>query len=203
MKNEIILIDARELKPTQICLGFKEIEHNLNIFKNSSNEEYIKILNHKIVPIVKGPKNKFYLIDRHHHSRSVIEFGKNMVMARIIEDWSTFDYNDFFKEMEKKKYLNLFDENGKTTQITDLPFDLMNMKHDWFRSLSWAIRENKGYSKKVNEIPFYEFRWAEIYREYVSEKMVKEYFELSVKICLDITKSENGRKQIIEKIGTF
>lgn len=54
MKNEIILIDARILKPTQICLGFKEIESNLNIFRNCTNEEYIKILNHKIVPVVKG-----------------------------------------------------------------------------------------------------------------------------------------------------
>lgn len=150
-----------------------------------------------------GHNNDFYLIDRHHHSRSVIDFGKNMVMAKIIEDMSHLNYKDFCKEMENKKFLNLYDENGVLKKIEDLPDNLTNMKHDWFRSLSWAIREQKGYTKKVNEIPFYEFRWAEIYRNYVSEKLVKEYFELSVQICLEITKSENGKKQIIEKIGTF
>jgi hypothetical protein len=199
-KNETLLYDVKKLKPTQFCLGFKEVEFLIDKILKMSSQEYIQYLQTKTVPVVVGPGNEIYLIDRHHHSKSVLDLKRESVLVKVVENFSELSMNDFFIKMNELKYLNLFDENQISKNFEELPKSLLDMKHDWFRSLSYAVRESKGYSKQVDSIPFYEFRWGEIYRQYLKESLIKDDFELALKIAMELTKSDLAQKMIKQKI---
>ena len=182
-KGDEILVSPHKLYPTQFCLGYKEIAHKEKNILKMNEKQYQKYLKDKITPAVIGPMGKIYIIDHHHHARSLINLNKPEILLTILEDCSSYSEEDFIQYMKAHRYVNLFDETGKTQEFSSLPQNLIDMKHDYFRSLAWAVRERDGF-KKVDEIPFFEFRWGEFFRTYMSEKLVSEQFKLATDVAL-------------------
>jgi hypothetical protein len=191
-KNDILKVDPNSLHPTQFCLGYKEIEHKEKIIQKMTPEEYDKYLVKKTTPVVIGANNTMYLIDHHHHARSLINLNKSLIIVKVVENLSSLDENDFIKRMIDLKFVNLFNEEGKTENFKDLPKTLKSMKHDYFRSLAWSVRDNNGF-KKVDEIPFFEFRWGEYFRKYIKEELIKDHFALATEIATKLSKEETAK----------
>lgn len=191
-KNKTLYMNPLCLKPTQFCLGFKEIEHKENQIKKMSDEEYKKYLIYKVTPAIISPEGYFYIIDHHHHARSLINLQKPEIYIEIIEDCSKMNKNEFYNFLIEKKYVNLYDQNGVMKTIQELPPTLMDLSHDVYRSLAWQIREKKGF-KKVDNIPFFEFRWGDFFRKYITEKLIEDNNPLAVEVGLSMAKSEKAK----------
>lgn len=185
-------VDPRKLHPTQFCLGFKEVTHKIKIIKRMNKKEFNNYLIEKATPVVKGPKNQLYLIDHHHHAKSVILSKKPHILVYIIADYSDLTMESFIKKMINNGYCNLLDENNAKKDFHELPNSILKLKHDLFRSLAWGVREKNGF-KKVDEIPFFEFRWGEFFRKYIKDSLIKDSFKIAVSTGVSLAKSKNAK----------
>lgn len=187
-----VKVNPHHLYPTQFCLGYKEItykEKNILKMNKSRYEEYLK---EKITPAVIGPYGKIYIIDHHHHARSLINLHKTEILIEVIANCEELTPEQFKEYMIAKKYVNLYNAQGKSEEFEKLPQNLIEMQHDFFRSLAWAVREENGF-KKVDEIPFFEFRWGEFFRSYITEKLVAEEFKLATMVALKLALSDKAQ----------
>lgn len=180
-------VQVENLKPTQMCLGFKEVEHKVKLLK-SMNEKRLKSYHiEKVTPVVIGPNRRLWLIDHHHHARSLMECGIKEIFVVVHADLHHYSEEEFFDHMNKQKWLNLWDAEENLQPYTSLPKSLKEMQHDWFRSLAWGVREKGGF-KKVDEIPFFEFRWGSFFRKFIKAKLIEDSFseavKLATKLCL-------------------
>lgn len=191
MLNQEFYIDPRKLKPTQFCLGFKEVEFKKQKILKMSKQEYEKYLIEKITPVVLAPNNEIYLVDHHHHSKSIIELGRKDIYVKVIADYRHLSLLKFKKMMKKNKYLNLLDENSKQRKFEELPSCLNELRHDLYRSLAWAVREKKAFIKR-DDILYFEFRWAEFFRSYIPEKLLIDFFDLALDLAVKLAKSEKA-----------
>jgi len=193
MNSKFLKVNPKKLHPTQFCLGFLEVENKVKNIKKMSQKRFSEYLIEKVTPVVKGPGNILYLIDHHHHAKSLLLLNKKEIIIDIIEDWADLNENEFQKKMIHNKYVNLLDCNNKKKEFKDLPKSILKLKHDLFRSLAWAIREKNGF-KKVDDIPFFEFRWGEFFRTYIKEDLIKQHFEKAVELGLFLAKQKEAKK---------
>jgi hypothetical protein len=191
--NNYKTFNPKKLHPTQFCLGFLEVNHKVKMIKKMSKKKYSNYLIEKVTPVIIGPGNIHYLIDHHHHAKSLLLLGKKEIIIDIIADWSNLTPHSFQKKMIKSKFVNLLDNHNNKKQFEELPASILRLNHDYYRSLAWAIREKNGF-KKVDNIPFFEFRWGEFFRQYIPEKLIINYFELAVNLGLKLAKSKDAEK---------
>lgn len=55
-----------KLRPTQIAVGFREVELKRKEWRETRKKDGDDFLGNHIVPVVAGPKDRAYLIDHHH-----------------------------------------------------------------------------------------------------------------------------------------
>ena len=66
-------VAVADLRPTQITVGMREVEikrHELRALAPSKGPEF---LGRHLVPVVRGPKDRPYVIDHHHLARALHE----------------------------------------------------------------------------------------------------------------------------------
>lgn len=192
MSTNYIKVNPKILHPTQFCLGFMEVEHKVKLIQKMSKTKYNKYLIEKVTPVVIGPNNIYYLIDHHHHAKSLLLLKKKEIIINIIEDWSNLTQSSFERKMIKSKFVNLLDRNNNKMDFKELPKSILRLDHDYYRSLAWAIREKNGF-KKVDNIPFFEFRWGELFRQYITENLIIKHFNLAVELGLKIAKTQDAK----------
>lgn len=185
MKMPTQYVDPKSLFPTQFCLGYKEIEHKEKKIKSMSKKQFEDYLIEKVTPVIIGPKGKLYLIDHHHHARSLINLKKPRILIEIIADYSSLSMKKFIEIMVKNGYTNLKNENSKQMKFSQLPKSLEKMNHDYYRSLAWSVREKGGF-EKVDNIPFFEFRWGEYFRNYITEMLIIDNFDIATEVGLEM-----------------
>jgi hypothetical protein len=167
MNDKELKINVNKLKPTQICIGFEQVKEKEEQILSKNKKQLKKYLKTKVVPIIIGPNNNFYIIDHHHLSRAVHNLHLEEVYYKIVENWSELNENTFWNQMKEYKYVWLFDHNGNNINLDIflklLPKHIKDLQNDAFRSLAGIIRKRHGYNK--NWTPFSEFQWANFFRE--------------------------------------
>ena len=64
-------VDIAELKPTQMTIGMKEAQTRAANLKAVAKQGTDKLVRKHVIPVVKGPKDKYYVIDHHHLCRAM------------------------------------------------------------------------------------------------------------------------------------
>ncbi len=158
-----MLVLVEKLYPTQdsfgsLSIGYK-VDHIENAWNNGNFEEY---LDKKIVPSILGPKNKIYILDRHHTaiaiSKANIPKNKKQLKIEVIHDWSHLTIEEFEQKMVSSHFLWI-DENST---FKTLPKRLKDLADNPYRSLAWKVRKMGGF-KKVKK-PFLEFYWSDFFK---------------------------------------
>lgn len=157
MKAEIL-----ELHPTQMAIGFQQVSKKEKKLRRMTGLKLTEYLKSKKVPVVIGPKGKYYIIDHHHLCKAVHNLGQEEVYVDVIMDCSDMPTSDFWVFMAGRKYVWLFDHSGKKIDIDDLPKNIRHLKDDPYRSLAGIIRRMGAYVKV--SAPFAEFHWANFLR---------------------------------------
>ena len=67
-------IDIDDLRPTQMTVGYREIETHAARLKKLAKE---KLVRKHVIPVVKGPKDRLYVIDHHHLCRALLLAGSD------------------------------------------------------------------------------------------------------------------------------
>lgn len=184
-------IDVLSLRPTQFCLGFYEIDEKIDKIKKMKKEELQRYLEEKIVPVIIGPNNLVYMIDRHHLVRCCWELGVEKVYINEVSDLSHLDEEEFWEVMKKARWCYLFDQFGEGPRSEKLlPETIRTMSDDPYRSLAWVLREDKLYNKNSNKIPFIEFYWANYLRKKIKYDSGKEGLKRMLKTARELIKKD-------------
>lgn len=163
MKKKSLLL---KLKPTQFSLGMIEVQEKVEKMRKMSSGQLEKYLEDRPVPCIVGPDNSLYSIDRHHLIRACWELGAKEIDILQIADLSHLEIEEFWDVMKKAKWVYLADQFGNGPHHEKfLPVDIRGLADNPYRSLSWMVREAKGFEKE--NIPFIEFYWADLFRQYI------------------------------------
>ena len=101
------------MHPSQAKVGMYQVKYNLELLKlidNNESSEYKSIREYlkrtKVVPVVIGPNNIFYMVDRHHTMRGIWDYYQQdierKVYIKVIKNWS--NKQNFWQEMKANNY---------------------------------------------------------------------------------------------------
>lgn len=178
--NRVLISD---LRPTQNAVGFDEIDKKRDkIKKKKKNPDNLKdYLLQRVIPIIIGNNGRFYLIDHHHLSYTVLqEIGDIYLPVEVIKNWSLINGYSFWKAMRKNNWLYPFaGDGGGPLPPNQLKTQIADLENDIFRSLSWFVRKKYGYIKTPGKAIFAEFRWADFYRtRIIFNKQIKDNIDI-------------------------
>jgi hypothetical protein len=80
-------VPVAELRPTQMTVGFREVEEKRRVWREQADEGGAFLGKH-MIPVLLGPKKRSYVIDHHHLSRALLEEGVEEVATVVIADLS-------------------------------------------------------------------------------------------------------------------
>ena len=184
--GDVVVVPVEALRPTQMAVGMRAVTFKRRKFESrvTHRKQARKVLSDKPIPTVRGPGGELFMIDNHHFGLALWQAEVDRAYARIIDDRSGLDVDQFWRSMEADGCLYPYDEDGRRIDPSRLPIWLHALRHDPYRDLAWAVREAGGF-RKVRR-PFAEFHWANYFRGHIALSTVRRNHEMAVRRALKI-----------------
>jgi len=154
--------DLRRLRPTQITVGYAEVQEKRGLWSGMGKGERQKFLDSHWFPAVRGPSDNFYIVDHHHLGRALLEEGVHQSFVVLLKDLGQLDKDEFWTVMDHHQWVHPYDAKGRRRPVADLPKALGELADDPYRSLAGEVRHAGGFPKDAT--PFAEFLWADFFR---------------------------------------
>ena len=167
-------VPMTDLVPTQMTVGMQQVSYKRRRWRERSASEAVNFLNQMRIPVVLGPGERPYLLDRHHLALALHNEGVKELFVSVAADLSYLPLSEFWIRLESQSWARPFDARGRMRSYNDMPATLDGLQDDPFRSLSWAVRKAGGFAK--DEAPFSEFRWADFFRSRIPLELVNRNF---------------------------
>lgn len=180
-------VDIADLRPTQMTVGMREVDQKRKDWRGLAPAKTGSFLGHHMIPVVRGPKSRYYVIDHHHLARALHDEGVTQVAVSPVADLRALEKDEFWTFMDNRGWMHPFDADGQRQPRTALPKSVADLEDDPYRSLAGELRFAGGYAKDTT--PFSEFLWADALRRRVDVKTVKADFEAAVVQALAFAKS--------------
>jgi hypothetical protein len=181
-------VNILDLRPTQITVGMREVIEKRNRWRATGKKKGELFLGRHLIPVIRGPKKRNYVIDHHHLARALHDEGQKEVAVTVIADLSKLEDPDlFWTVMDNRSWLHPFDAKGERRHYSDLPKSITGLVDDPFRSLAGELRRAGGYAKDTT--PFSEFLWADFLRRRIKRKMVEHDFDRAIEKALALAES--------------
>lgn len=181
-----------DLLPTQVTVGMREVDIKRTRWREKGPDAGARYLGNRHVPVVLGPGNRHYMIDRHHLTVALYEEGISQVPVSVIADFSGLDFAEFWTTLESRNWTHPFDDEGHRCRFEDMPTTVADLVDDPFRSLAGAVKRAEGYAK--NKAPFSEFRWADFFRGRVPRAVVERHFGRALAIAMNLAQSNEAAR---------
>ncbi len=179
-------VDIAELRPTQMTIGLKEVQTRAANLKAVAKQGADKLVRKHVIPVVKGPKDKYYVIDHHHLCRAMQLAGHDQVSVIVVLNLARLEKDAFWVFMDNSGLVHPFDDQGKRRAYRDIPKSIEDLLDDPFRSLAGALRRKGGYAKDTT--PFSEFLWADFLRRRIDPKDVEKNFDAALEAAFALAK---------------
>ena len=75
-----------DLRPTQMTIGMHEVEAKRQRWRAVKRTE--EFLGKHLIPVISGPKDRYYIIDHHHLARALYEEGVKNVGVTVVANSS-------------------------------------------------------------------------------------------------------------------
>ena len=160
IKSSLFVEKLEDLRPTQITVGFKEVSQKRKEYADLRPKERQAQMCEQLFPVVKGLKNKYFILDHHHAALAMLKEGAKKIQAGLVEDLSQLRENDFWTYLDHFSWMHVYDKNGRKRGFRDIPARLEDMVDDAYRSFAGAVRDAGGFAKPPE--PFQEFLWASV-----------------------------------------
>ena len=144
-----------------MCVGLAEVQHRRKDFATDSLKERRKYLKGKPVPLVHSPAAGFWMLDRHHRLRGLLEIDPSATaFGYVVLELQEVEADLVLQILQQKGWLYLYNGRGLGPQPpSTLPKNLTELEDDPYRSLVWKLKQ-EGIIEAAPLIPFHEFRWG-------------------------------------------
>jgi hypothetical protein len=188
-------VPIRSLRPTQITVGYREVaekrrEWRQRAAENEDGEKAAEFLGRHMIPVVRGPKDRHYIVDHHHLCRALIEEGVRDILVNVIADLSGLTRGSLWVYLDSRAWCHPYDADGKRRDFDDIPTSVAKMADDPYRSLAGELRRAGGFAKETT--PFSEFIWADFLRRRVKAKLIEDDFEAALQRALALARSQEA-----------
>ena len=180
-------IPISSLRPTQITVGEHEVKEKRKRLRQRGAKKIGNFLGDHLIPVIRGPKKRHYVIDHHHLALALLNEGVKNVLVTIVADLSGLTADDFWLVLDHHSWVHPYDENGRRRDFSKIPKSIDKLKDDPFRSLAGELRRVGGFAKYTT--PFSEFLWADFLRRRMQRKRVVDNFRAAVKDAQKLAKS--------------
>jgi hypothetical protein len=179
-----------DLRPTQMTVGMREVEAKRHAWREHNDGKQADFLGSHMIPVIWGPKGRFFVIDHHHLALALHEEGVKDIAVTVIADLRRLKMEAFWVFLDNRGWMHAFDAQGKRRSYDDLPARISDMADDPFRSLAGELRRAGGFAKDTT--PFSEFLWADFLRRRIKRKLVESDFEKAIQKALRLAKSSEA-----------
>lgn len=180
-------VSISDLRPTQMTVGMREVEEKRKAWRGLDIKKSAGFLGRHMIPVVRGPKDRLYVVDHHHLARALHDEGVEEVLTSPLADLRTLDKDEFWRFLDNRGWMHPFDADGVRQSRSELPKTVADLKDDPYRSLAGELRFAGGYAKDAT--PFSEFLWADALRRRVDAKTAKNDPETALEEALAFAKS--------------
>jgi hypothetical protein len=178
------------LRPTQMTVGMREVKEKRKRWRAQEEKKKAESLGKHMIPVVRGPEKRYYVVDHHHLARALHDEGVKDILVTVIGDLTMVDKDAFWGVMDNKRWVYPYDAKGERRHFKDLPKSITDLKDDPFRSLAGELRRAGGFAKDTT--PFSEFLWADFLRRKMSAKVVDENFAKALEKGLALARSQDA-----------
>jgi hypothetical protein len=179
-----------ELRPTQMTVGLREVKEKRKRFREQKAQKQREMIGHHMIPAVRGPDKRFYVVDHHHLARALHDEGIADILVTVIGDLTMVDRDAFWGVMDNKRWVYPYDAKGERRPFKALPKSVKDLKDDPYRSLAGELRRQGGFAKDTT--PFSEFLWADFLRRQISRKTVEDHFLKALEKAKELAKTHNA-----------
>ena len=184
-------VPITDLRPTQMTVGYREVEIKRYQWRKANDEERITLLQRHIVPAVVGPKGRTYIVDHHHFTKALLDEKAALVAVYLVADLHKFSKEEFWTFLDNNDWCHAYDADGKRCALSDIPKKLSDLADDPFRSLVGELIRAGGCAK--TGAPFYEFLWADFLRRRIERPLVEKDFGSALVKALDLAKGADAK----------
>jgi hypothetical protein len=156
------------LRPTQMTVGMREVDDKRKRFRGHKPKKIGKYLGGHMIPVVWGPKERYYIIDHHHLALALHKEGMEHVLVTVISDLRQLELDAFWVFLDHHGWVYPYDVNGRRRDFSD-----------------------GGFAKDTT--PFSEFLWADFLRQRLKTKVVQRDFEAALEKGLRLAKSTESQ----------
>ena len=178
------------LRPTQMTVGMREVKEKRRRWREHKPKKRAELVGRHMIPVVKGPSDRYYVIDHHHLALALHDEGVENVLISVIADLSMVDRSSFWVVMDNHRWVHPYDASGERQPFSHIPEKVSKLKDDPFRSVAGELRRLGGYAKDTT--PFSEFLWADFLRRRLSQKLIRDDFSKAMERAMDFAKSQNA-----------
>jgi hypothetical protein len=179
-----------DLRPTQITVGMREVEAKRREWRSKAGDKGADFLGRHMIPVILGPKDRYYVIDHHHLTRALLEEGVTDVLVTVIATLKRLELDAFWFVLDNHSWMHPFDARGQRRGYADIPKSMKDLVDDPFRSLAGELRRVGGFAKDTT--PFSEFLWADFLRRRMKRRAIEVDFEAAVAQALELAKSADA-----------
>jgi hypothetical protein len=183
-------VPIAELRPTQITVGMREVRAKQKSWQQQNPKKRAEFLGRHMIPVIRGPKDRLYVVDHHHLSLALLNEGVKSVLIIAIADLKTLTNEEFWTYLDNRCWVHPYDAAGRRCRFDQIPRRIADLKDDPYRSLAGELRLNGGYSKDTT--PFSEFLWADFLRRRISVGTAKNQFPRALKEALKLSKTSQA-----------
>lgn len=155
--GKVCEVEIAQLHPTQPGIGLLQVNAEQQKLSQKSAKKLDNYLAKKEIPVVISPAGDYWLVDRHHLTRTLWQMGKTKTDVRIIAH--LVDQKTFWQQMATNHWAWLKNEQGQRITPEQLPAHIADLPDYPYRSLA-GLLQDEGYFAKKEQVYFVEFAWA-------------------------------------------
>jgi hypothetical protein len=142
------------------------------------------LLGTQLVPVILGPKGRYYIVDHHHLVRALHDEGVKDVLVTVLENLSGLAAEAFWSVLDNRSLIHPYDAEGHRQTYEAIPRSVRDLIDDPFRSLASELRRVGGFAKQIMQ--FSEFMWADFLRRQIDRKLIDRHFARAVESALKL-----------------
>lgn len=181
-------VKLRELRPTQITVGFKEVDKKRKSWSKLAPKERREAMRRELFPAIQGPGKTFYIVDHHHTAAALVREKSESVTVGVVKDLSKLEPRSFWIFMDHYSWVHPYDESGDRREFDDIPKAFEDLRDDPYRSLAGEVRDAGGFAK--SDAPFLEFLWANHFRRAIQKNLLDEDPKEALAQALEVARSK-------------